>query len=85
MSGHASHTRLKEEILIVIPEKFIKWVDVPPPKAETICHVLRGYLESTLLKLFSWHFGRKQFVSLEKFANTKRKRFPFSLSHLNLC
>lgn len=53
MSGHASHTRFKEEILVVIAEKFTKWVDVPPPKAETSCHVFHGYLESTLLKPFS--------------------------------
>ena len=41
------HTRFKEEILVAISEKFTKWVDVPPPKAESICRVLQGYLEST--------------------------------------
>lgn len=48
------HTRFKEEILVAISEKFTKWVDVPPPKAESICRVLQGYLESTLLKPFNW-------------------------------
>lgn len=48
-----THTCFKEEILLVISEKFTKWVDVPPPKAESIRRVLQGYLESALLKPFN--------------------------------